>query len=93
VPPAILIVFTQDHVTSTSTGHQRNEMRGRNTHLKHRSTKLNEQQRVTQEQVEKRILANVRVYVDGYLRDTTDIELKRLVTLAGGRVVCVEQRH
>jgi hypothetical protein len=84
--------FAQDHVNSTSTGHQRNETRGRNVYLKQRSAKLNEQKRVTQDQVGKRILANVRVYVDGYLKDTTDIELKRLVTLAGGEVVCVKQR-
>ncbi|KAA1466316.1 hypothetical protein DENSPDRAFT_768411, partial [Dentipellis sp. KUC8613] len=33
------------------------------------------------------ILQNVRVYINGYLRDTTDIEMKRRVIEAGGRVM------
>lgn len=33
-----------------------------------------------------KILRNVRVYIDGYLDNTTDIEMKRIVTIAGGEV-------
>ena len=28
------------------------------------------------------------VYINGYLADTTDIEMKRIVTLAGGQILC-----
>lgn len=35
------------------------------------------------------VLRNVRVYINGYLDNTTDIEMKRIVTLAGGQVMCV----
>lgn len=34
-------------------------------------------------------MTGVRVYINGYLRDTTDIEMKRTVTLAGGQVLSV----
>lgn len=36
---------------------------------------------------QKRVLENVRVYINGFLRDTTDIEMKRDVTLAGGVIL------
>ena len=38
---------------------------------------------------EKLVMRGVRVYINGYLRDTTDIEMKRTVTLAGGQVLFV----
>lgn len=37
----------------------------------------------------KLVMAGVRVYINGYLCDTTDIEMKRTVTLAGGQVLFV----
>lgn len=37
----------------------------------------------------KLVMAGVRVYINGYLCDTTDIEMKRTVTLAGGQVLLV----
>jgi len=37
-------------------------------------------------------LSGVRVYIDGYLRGTTDIEMKRIVTSAGGEVRLVFKR-
>ena len=38
---------------------------------------------------EKLVMEGVRVYINGYLCDTTDIEMKRTVTLAGGQVLFV----
>ena len=35
------------------------------------------------------VLKGVRVYINGYLRNTTDIEMKRIVALAGGQVLYV----
>jgi hypothetical protein len=35
------------------------------------------------------VLDGVRVYINGYLSDTTDIEMKRIVTQAGGKIVSV----
>lgn len=37
----------------------------------------------------KLVMTGVRVYINGYLSDTTDIEMKRTVTLAGGQVLLV----
>ena len=37
----------------------------------------------------KLVMEGVRVYINGYLCDTTDIEMKRTVTLAGGQVLFV----
>lgn len=37
----------------------------------------------------KLVMTGVRVYINGYLSDTTDIEMKRTVTLAGGQVLSV----
>ena len=37
----------------------------------------------------KLVMQGVRVYINGYLSDTTDIEMKRTVTLAGGQVLSV----
>ena len=36
------------------------------------------------------ILSATRVYLNGHLESTTDIELKRIITEAGGEVVCVK---
>lgn len=35
------------------------------------------------------VLRNVRAYIDGFLENTTDIEMKRIITQAGGEVLCV----
>jgi hypothetical protein len=35
------------------------------------------------------VLNNTRIYINGYLQDTTDIEMKRVIIEAGGRVVFV----
>ena len=42
---------------------------------------------------EKLVMQGVRVYINGYLCDTTDIEMKRTVTLAGGQVLFVSLSH
>lgn len=78
-----------DHVVSMASGHQRSERRGgvRTSYFQDRKKKIVEQ---NEEPVSKaRLLDNVRVYINGYLSDTTDIEFKRIVCLAGGQIMWV----
>ena len=35
------------------------------------------------------VLQHARIYIDGYLEGTTDIEIKRMITFGGGRVMFV----
>jgi hypothetical protein len=75
-----------DRVVSLTTGHQRPDGRAnRQTYVKIRSQKLKDQR----DEVVLGILNNTRIYINGYLRDTTDIEMKRIITEAGGHVVFV----
>jgi hypothetical protein len=39
------------------------------------------------------ILSNTRIYINGYLRGTTDIEMKRVITEAGGQVLFVQDSY
>ncbi|KAH0839912.1 hypothetical protein J3R83DRAFT_864 [Lanmaoa asiatica] len=80
-----------DTVVSATTGHQRGE--GRTPHgvsakayFGDRSRKLSLQRR---EESPKGVLSNVRVYIDGYLSGTTDIEIRRIIAQAGGTTLYV----
>lgn len=73
-----------DSVVSFMNGHQRGGGGHRSEYYEDRSKKLVEQRH---ESSASRILENVFVYIDGYLDDTTDIEMKRIVTLAGGQIM------
>ncbi|TFK55901.1 hypothetical protein OE88DRAFT_1652417 [Heliocybe sulcata] len=76
-----------DHITSAATGHQRGEGGGNHTaYLKNRSKKLEEQNAPISDPACKP-MTNVRIYIDGYLANTTDIEMKRIVVEAGGRAM------
>ena len=83
---------------STATGHQRAESRipNRKLYFENRAKKIEHQQTApradsssSSSAAQKRVLQNVRVYINGYLSDTTDIEMKRTVTLAGGTILLV----
>ncbi len=89
-PPIIMHETTAhcrvDFVCSAATGHQRSDGRGpRKSYLEVRRDKLSKQLPETSTEV----LRNVRIYINGYLEDTTDIEMKRIVTIAGGQVMYV----
>lgn len=76
-------------MSSTVTGHQRSEGRGnRKQYLDDRNKKI-KQQREEKKVASPGPLANVRLYINGYLSDTTDIEMKRIVILAGGEIMFV----
>ena len=69
-----------------ATGHQRSDGRANQSqYLKSRVKKLEDQ---LPEQVpdSSGVLSGVHVYIDGYLDGTTDIEMKRIVALAGGKI-------
>ncbi|RPD67300.1 hypothetical protein L226DRAFT_519191 [Lentinus tigrinus ALCF2SS1-7] len=78
------IYHRSDHISSAATGHQRSEGRGPGQpYIKARYRKLANQLPESSTQV----LQGVRIYINGYLETTTDIEMKRIVTLAGGQVM------
>lgn len=82
------IAQRSDYVTSTATGHQRSDGRGNHKpYLEARSKKLAEQLPTRDSAPETGVLRGVRVYIDGYLANSTDIEMKRIVKLAGGDVM------
>ncbi|KAH9938267.1 uncharacterized protein B0H18DRAFT_8595 [Fomitopsis serialis] len=83
------IYHRTDHIVSAATGHQRSDGRGQlnRSYVASRSEKLRQQLPERLEGPEGNILQGVRVYINGYLEDTTDIEMKRIVTLAGGQML------
>lgn len=76
-----------------ATGHQRSDGRARQKpYLEARSKKMAEQLPEQSSAPEANVLRGVRVYIDGYLANSTDIEMKRIVTLAGGEAMSVKRR-
>jgi hypothetical protein len=88
-----LTMYPADHVVSLASGHQRSERRSgvRTIYSEDRTRKLTEQQEELAP--EATILNGVRVYINGYLSDTTDIEMKRIVTQAGGKIMSVQSQN
>ncbi|KAL0949393.1 hypothetical protein HGRIS_009457 [Hohenbuehelia grisea] len=78
------------HIVSATTGHQVSEGRApssRSAYLVDRTQKLADQKAEDINASELKILRGTRIYINGYLRDTTDIEMKRVVTRAGGEIL------
>lgn len=80
-------------IVSATTGHQRGEGRAPHgvsakAYLEDRSRKLSLQRR---DEPPIGVLSNVRVYIDGYLSGTTDIEMRRIIAQAGGATLYVPQ--
>jgi hypothetical protein len=73
-------------VESCATGHQRGEYRRLSGYAKSRSEKL-ESQRQEKGRAAGGVLEGIKIYVGGYMAGTTDIEMKRIVTMAGGKVM------
>lgn len=90
----------QDVVVSAATGHQRGDGRGR-CHIAEYFEDRNRKLAIQRKEVSNAgILQNVRVYIGGYLGGTTDIEMKRIIGLAGGTtlyvmqsIVCIHAPH
>jgi hypothetical protein len=81
----------KDVVISTVTGHQRGGGSRRKEYYKHHNSKLSDQ-RSERKETETKVLHGVRLYINGYLNDTTDIEMKRIVTMAGGQILWVSTK-
>ncbi|KAF8161158.1 BRCT domain-containing protein [Crassisporium funariophilum] len=77
-----------DHVVAFATGHQISEERkNQRLYMNERKAKLSVQRESIRSSSELEILKGCRIYINGYLESTTDIELKRLVFQAGGQIV------
>ncbi|KAF7436569.1 hypothetical protein PC9H_003402 [Pleurotus ostreatus] len=81
-----------EHIVSAATGHQRGDGRAngpQKTYFEHRTKKLSEQKVAAAGNAssEPQVMRNVRIYINGYLSNTTDIEMKRVVVRAGGDVL------
>ncbi|KAJ6539492.1 hypothetical protein B0H19DRAFT_1179312 [Mycena capillaripes] len=78
------------YVFSTATGHQVSEGSGnRRLYLEHRAQKISvqttAQKTTTSEQPP--VLMNTKCYISGFLENTTDLEMKRIISSAGGKVL------
>ena len=81
-----------DHVVSMAGGHQHSEEGRHRTYNEERTRKLAEQVEVAKTASgsgNRTLLQGVKVYINGFLAGTTDIEMKRIVAEAGGVVLCV----
>lgn len=77
-----------DYVISTSTGHQvADGSRDRQLYDDDRRRKLAIQREPRTRCNGGEVLKGVRVYINGFLSDTTDIEMKRIIAEAGGQNV------
>ncbi|KAG5648931.1 hypothetical protein DXG03_000280 [Asterophora parasitica] len=78
-----------DCVISTSTGHQVAEAQvDRRLYMQEKERKLVIQRDLKPKRdAPPQVLSNVRVYINGFLENTTDIEMKRIVIEAGGQVL------
>ncbi|TDL30004.1 hypothetical protein BD410DRAFT_680361, partial [Rickenella mellea] len=77
-----------DVVHSSTSGHQRGERRAR--HIERDFTEdLKKKRKEQTSEIDKMsgVLSGTNVYIGGYLEDTTDIEMKRILTAAGSRVL------
>jgi hypothetical protein len=93
-PANCALILILDKILSTSTGHQVTEdTMSRKRYFQERQSALGVQHRVAASTSSASastprtgIFGNVRVYINGYLEGTTDIEIKRLVIEGGGKV-------
>ncbi|KIM39324.1 hypothetical protein M413DRAFT_447262 [Hebeloma cylindrosporum] len=86
------IAERSDYIVPFATGHQVSDgPRKQGSIMATRRSKLRDQQR---ESVASGagILRNTRIYINGYLESTTDIEKKRIIVEAGGEIVLSPSR-
>jgi len=75
-----------DHVVAFATGHQVAEGgRKQRPYMLYRTEKLSSQRETTDHNAG--ILKDTKIYINGYLECTTDIEMKRIIAQAGGQIV------
>ncbi|KAJ7094625.1 hypothetical protein B0H15DRAFT_969639 [Mycena belliarum] len=78
------------YVFSTATGHQVSEGKtNRRLYLEDRTKKINVQSKEATTPEQPQVLVNVKCYINGFLANTTDLEMKRIIVAAGGKVLYV----
>jgi hypothetical protein len=88
----LILIPLPVYAFSTSSGHQVSEGQGnRRAYLEHRAKKISMQTAVEKGTApeQPQVLINVKCYISGFLENTTDLEMKRIISSAGGRVLCV----
>ncbi|KAJ7044489.1 hypothetical protein C8F04DRAFT_1068526 [Mycena alexandri] len=75
------------YVFSTATGHQVSEGGNRRLYLEDRAKKINVQTAAAADKATLQVLVNVKCYINGFLENTTDLEMKRMIMSAGGQVL------
>ncbi|KAL0577071.1 hypothetical protein V5O48_004914 [Marasmius crinis-equi] len=83
------IGLRSDHVVSMAGGHQHSEERRHRIYNEERTRKLAAQSEEAKSASGSGngLLRSVKVYINGFLAGTTDIEMKRIVTEAGGLIL------
>ena len=77
-----------DHYVAFATGHQVAQERiDQRAYMSYREEKLQSQREVNNIDESNSIMKGVKIYVNGYLEGTTDIEIKKIVVQCGGQVV------
>jgi hypothetical protein len=76
-----------EHIVSFATGHQVSD--GRKQQGREYGEQRKEKLKVQQNSASSGVLGGTRIYIDGYLEGTTDIEMKRIIAEAGGQVLYV----
>ncbi|KAF8195731.1 hypothetical protein K438DRAFT_1586689 [Mycena galopus ATCC 62051] len=80
----------QMYCFSTATGHQVSEGGGnRRLYLERCAPKIGVQRAAAKETApaQPQVLVNVKCYISGFLENTTDMEMKRIIVSAGGKVL------
>lgn len=81
------------YVFSTATGHQVSEGKtNRRLYLEDRTKKINVQSKEATTPEQPQVLVNVKCYINGFLANTTDLEMKRIIVAAGGKVLPTASR-
>ncbi|KAJ6598913.1 hypothetical protein DFH09DRAFT_18382 [Mycena vulgaris] len=76
------------YVFSTASGHQVSEGKtNRRLYLEDRTKKIKVQTTEVAVPEQPQVLANVKCYINGYLANTTDLEMKSIIISAGGKVL------
>ncbi|CAA7259894.1 unnamed protein product [Cyclocybe aegerita] len=85
------IRLRSDHIVSFASGHQVAEERvNQRFYIAARERMLSVQREASSSSGGPSVFKGVKIYIDGYLEATTDIEIKRLVSDGGGQVVQVQ---
>lgn len=88
--PLSICIIVKDHVVSASSGHQVSDGKARGKtkeYLNSRSQKIKAQiQDSKSASGVPQVMKHVNAYINGFMEGTTDIEMKRIISEAGGTI-------